>query len=1004
MRPLRVSTIAIVSFALLSQAAFAQAPYRTVVIFGDTQKLVDGFDGGYGNFLKMVKWVVDNRDAENIDFVLHVGDVIQSGIGCINGGCNASQHNAINAQWTRFNFAWKAFDTASPPIPYAIVRGNHDNKGLSGATNGFAQNFGRAKFAGQSTLVATCDPLTQGPFGGFPCANDIGHMWRFQLGPVPVLVAGLPDRPNIFIQAWFKSILLAEPETPAIILSHRQLRRTGFDPLWTSFVEYQGQPTPFTRQVFLTAMGHYTKDRKDLTEIAGHRVLKVEFDRQYFGNAPAGAGIARIRFYFDPSSLDEVEGDTLAPSIFGPLPTGKLLPLTPFSVHNDIDHDGFLDADDNCPETWSADQSDLDEDGLGDVCDDDKDGDGAPNDWELLHGLDPLVADSSLDPDGEGLSNLDEYLAGTDPNLSDSDLDGWDDGDELAAETSPLDAEETPLDVDYFPYEDGLVTGVDNTGWLTVQLRRTNYPGIVVIATPIYTIASPPMATRIRNAGSGSFELRVDRTDGSDDPVAAIDVHYLVVKRGVYDAAVHGETLEAVTYLSSLTAPGGNSDWHRDSEERSYQNSYVNPVVLGQVMSYNDSDFSLFFSSGRQRQFAPSPTQLYLGKHTARDSDHTREDETIGYLVMEAGSGRLGGRPFTAGVVPDGQSAIFGVGDAPPYTVGFTPVPGAGSAAVSQTGMDGVKGGWAVLYGAGALSDSTLDLAIDESEGKRRHSNSEQAAYLVLSRDSDGDRVADFEDNCLGVANLSQYDADMDGVGNHCDADFDQSGVVDDADFVIFFQCQQLGVGSSDDPACSESDMDGDGTVGPVDFNLFDDQCGANCVDFDDDGIVDAADNCRAVANAFQADSDHDGIGDACDNCSNVANGPLAGIDNQRDATASFLGSFVPNGYGDSCEEGCLIFMGSLVCLPGSSFPPRGASSLACQGATFCYDQFGDGDTDNDGVPNFQDNCNFHVNPTQADDDNDGVGNACIPWAAAGVHVSGLLCAGDVGNCPPALP
>jgi len=60
----------------------------------------------------------------------------------------------------------------------------------------------------------------------------------------------------------------------------------------------------------------------------------------------------------------------------------------------------------------------------------DWDGDGMPDDWEISHGLDPLVNDAMLDPDGDGLTNLEEYKRGTDPLNPDSDGDGILDGED----------------------------------------------------------------------------------------------------------------------------------------------------------------------------------------------------------------------------------------------------------------------------------------------------------------------------------------------------------------------------------------------------------------------------------------------------------------------------------------------------------------------------------------------------------------------------------------------
>ena len=46
----------------------------------------------------------------------------------------------------------------------------------------------------------------------------------------------------------------------------------------------------------------------------------------------------------------------------------------------------------------------------------DEDHDGLPDDWELAHGLNPVVNDAALDFDGDGANNAHEFLAGTNPN------------------------------------------------------------------------------------------------------------------------------------------------------------------------------------------------------------------------------------------------------------------------------------------------------------------------------------------------------------------------------------------------------------------------------------------------------------------------------------------------------------------------------------------------------------------------------------------------------------
>ena len=73
-----------------------------------------------------------------------------------------------------------------------------------------------------------------------------------------------------------------------------------------------------------------------------------------------------------------------------------------------------------------------------------------------------------------------------------------------------------------------------------------------------------------------------------------------------------------------------------------------------------------------------------------------------------------------------------------PYQYSYNPPAGfnAKTAVVSQAGMDGGDGGWAMLYGSNPLPafGGTLDVAIDEDQianSERKHTT-EQVAYFII--------------------------------------------------------------------------------------------------------------------------------------------------------------------------------------------------------------------------------------------------------------------------------
>ena len=177
----------------------------------------------------------------------------------------------------------------------------------------------------------------------------------------------------------------------------------------------------------------------------------------------------------------------------------------------------------------------------------------------------------------------------------------------------------------------------------------------------------------------------------------------------------------------------------------------------------------------------------------------------------------------------------------------------------------------------------------------------------------------DVEDNCPKVSNPDQADNELDGIGDLCDPDDDNDGVVDEEDNCPFE--------ANEDQADYDEDGLGDACDEPPP------------ADKDADGIPDVEDNCPDDPNEDQADSDEDGIGDACDEAP-PADKDDDGVVDSEDNCPDF-----PNDQADLDEDG----LGDLC----------------------------DDDVDGDGIANEPDNCPVTANGDQADWDDDGTGDLC---------------------------
>jgi hypothetical protein len=221
---------------------------------------------------------------------------------------------------------------------------------------------------------------------------------------------------------------------------------------------------------------------------------------------------------------------------------------------------------------------------------------------------------------------------------------------------------------------------------------------------------------------------------------------------------------------------------------------------------------------------------------------------------------------------------------------------------------------------------------------------------IVEPIDGDGDGVPDTQDNCPRVANPSQYDFDVDHIGDACDADADGDGLLPGADNCpLDANAGQEdfnfnGVGAVCDPT-EDGDVDNDLVPDrfdncPHDWNPSDldpdiDRVGSQpdadrdgegdaCdPDGDGDGIGDNDDNCFGVKNQDQANADGDALGDACDPCPSASD---TGVSYSSTVILTESGPvavnkpIVPDADGDGRSDGCddeFLIGGSTVSIDG---------------------------------------------------------------------------------------
>ncbi len=270
-------------------------PDFTLVTLPDTQHYSQNNGGTrFVHYLNQTNWIVQQRNALNIAFVSHQGDIVNI--------------NDQLFQWVNANEAMSVLEVHATTlraygIPWGGAPGNHDQTPMGdadGSTANFNQYFGVHRFIGRPY------------YGGHYGANNDNNFQLFSASGLDFIAIHLEydTTPDQAVLNWADALLKAHPHRRALVTTHHMVN-TGHPATFSGQGRAIYDRLKNNPNLFMLLGGHISGEGRRQDSYQGRTVYSMLQD--YQGRANGGNGWLRY-YQFSPAS-NRITARTYSPSL-----------------------------------------------------------------------------------------------------------------------------------------------------------------------------------------------------------------------------------------------------------------------------------------------------------------------------------------------------------------------------------------------------------------------------------------------------------------------------------------------------------------------------------------------------------------------------------------------------------------------------------------------------------------------------------------------------------------